>query len=88
MQDPRLFIPGNIAVAIAMMLATYTMKPRWIPAIALAGSALNLFGWIRLGYFHEAHAKYIFLIPGIAIMSVSVILMIYRNRTRQKRERV
>jgi hypothetical protein len=88
MQDPRLFIPGSSVVTISMALLTYTMKPRWIPAIALVGSALNLFGMIRAAYFHEAHAKYIFSIPGIALMCVSVILTIYRNITQWKRERV
>ena len=88
MQDPRLFIPGSSVVTISMALLTYTMKPRWIPAIALVGSALNLFGMIRSAYFHGAHAKYILSIPGIALMCVSVILMIYRNITQWKRERV
>jgi hypothetical protein len=88
MHDPRLDIPGLSLVTITMLLLTCTMKPRWIPAIALVGCALNLLGVIRFVYFHEAHANYIFSIPGIALMCVSAILMIYRTITQRKRGRV
>jgi|GEM_PF-6573064 len=88
MQESTLIIPCISVVTISMALLTYTMKPRWIPAIALVGSALDLFGLIRVAYFHEAHAKYIFSIPGVALMGVSVILMIYRSIIQWKRERV
>jgi len=88
MQESTLIIPCISVVTISMALLTYTMKPRWIPAIALVGSALDLFGLIRVAYFHEAHAKYIFSIPGVALMGVSVILMIYRIIIQWKRERV
>ena len=88
MQESTLIIPCISVVTISMALLTYTMKPRWIPAIALVGSALDLFGLIRVAYFHEAHAKYIFSIPGVALMGVSVILMIYRSIIQWKRERL
>jgi hypothetical protein len=88
MQDSTSIISCISVVTISMALLTYTMKPRWIPAIALVGSALNLFGMIRVAYFHEAHAKYIFSIPGIALVGVSVVLMIHRCITQWKRERV
>ena len=88
MQESTLIIPCISVVTISMALLTYTMKPRWIPAIALVGSALDLFGLIRVAYFHEAHAKYIFSIPGVALMGVSVILMIYRSIIQWKRERI
>jgi hypothetical protein len=88
MQESTLIIPCISVVTISMALLTYTMKPRWIPAIALVGSALDLFGLIRFDYFHEAHAKYIFSIPGIALMGVSVALGIHRCITQWKRERV
>ena len=88
MEDPRLFITGNIAATVAIMLAMFTIKLRWIPAIALVGCALNLFGMIRLGYFYDAHAKYMFLIPGVSLLGVSLLLTIYRIITQWKRERV
>ena len=88
MQESTLIIPCISVVTISMALLTYTMKPRWIPAIALVGSALDLFGLIRFDYFHEANAKHLFSIPGVALMGVSVILMIYRSIIQWKRERV
>jgi hypothetical protein len=88
MQDSTFYISCGSVITVSMALLTYTMKPRWIPAIALVGSGLALFGRIRFDYFHEANAKYIFSIPGVALVGVSVILMICRIIIQWKRERV
>jgi hypothetical protein len=88
MQDSTFYISCGSVIMVSMALLTYTMKPRWIPAIALVGSGLALFGRIRFDYFHESNAKHLFSIPGVALMGVSVILMIYRIITQWKRERV
>jgi hypothetical protein len=86
MQDSTIAIPSLAVVTISMMLQTYTMKPRWIPAIGLAGTALVLLGMIRFYYFHQAGAKHLFSLPGIALMCISLILMIYKTIKHWKRE--
>jgi hypothetical protein len=88
MQDSTFTISCLSVVTISMVLLTYAIKPRWIQAIASVGSALGLFGAIRFDYFHQPNAKYLFSIPGAALMGVSIILGTYRIITQWKRERV